>query len=137
MYVVSEWFGLTSVYSTTRRTEYSSDNLRECLNAVQNKTMSLREASRHFGIPRSTIQKRLKSSEPEKIKSLGRYKRAFSDNMEIHMQGASVAPVATFAPYVGQVWPPASFYKNDFLSEREQNFFKTLFRAEAQIVVLF
>jgi hypothetical protein len=53
------------------------------------------------------------------------------------MQGASAAPVATFAPYVGQVWPPASFYKNDFLSEREQNFFKTLFRAEAQIVVLF
>ena len=98
MYVVSEWFGLTSVYSTTRRTEYSSDNLRECLNSVQNKTMYLREASRHFRIPRSTIQKRLKSSEPEKIKSLGRYKRAFSDNMEIHMQGASVAPVATFAP---------------------------------------
>ena len=44
--------------------------------------MSLRAASKQFGIPRSTIQKRLKTHIPNARKSLGRFNRAFTDEME-------------------------------------------------------
>lgn len=71
---------------TTTRAEYSIDVLRECLHAVQAKALSLREASRHYGIPRSTIQKRLKSADFDQAKSLGRFKRALSDEMEMQLK---------------------------------------------------
>lgn len=46
----------------TDRAAYSSDNLKQCLTAVKNNIeLSVRDASKQFGIPRATIQKRLKS----------------------------------------------------------------------------
>ncbi len=57
----------------THRSDYSYDTLVECLNAVRNKTMSLREASRSFSIPRSTIEKLLKSPNPDGMKQLAKF----------------------------------------------------------------
>ena len=46
------------------------------------KTMSLREASRNFGVPRGTIQTRLKRNNPDSATSLGRYQHVFGVDME-------------------------------------------------------
>ena len=81
---------------TTHRSEYSHETLIECLNAVRNKTMSLREASRSFSIPRSTIQKRLKSRNPDGVKRLGPIGRVFSDEMEIQLKSRVLEMESTF-----------------------------------------
>ena len=44
------------------RAKYSADNLQRSLEAVKTKKLSLRAASKQFGVPRATIQKPLKFS---------------------------------------------------------------------------
>ena len=81
---------------TSHRAEYSHDSLTECLNAVRDKTMSLREASRNFNIPRSTIQKRLKSANPDGAKKLGPISRVFTDDMETQLKRRVLEMESTF-----------------------------------------
>src|SRR6218665_629432 len=64
------------------RAKYSADNLQRCLEAVKAKEMSLRAASKQFGVPRATIQKRLKFSHLPEPCNLGRFKRTFTSEME-------------------------------------------------------
>src|SRR6218665_1226218 len=64
------------------RAKYSADNLQRCLGAVKTKEMSLRAASKQFGVPRATIQKRLKFSHLPEPCNLGRFKRTFTIEME-------------------------------------------------------
>src|SRR6218665_3496105 len=64
------------------RAKYSADNLQRTLDAVKTKEMSLRAASKQFGIPRATIQKRLKCSHLPEPCNFGRFKRPFTIEME-------------------------------------------------------
>jgi len=66
----------------TTRASYSPETLTQCVTAVMNKELSLRSAAQQFGIPRATIQKRLKQGSCNPASNLGRFKRVFSDDME-------------------------------------------------------
>src|SRR6218665_956023 len=62
--------------------KYSADNLKRALEAFKTKEMSLRAASKQFGVPRATVQKRLKFSHLPEPCNLGRFKRTFVIEME-------------------------------------------------------
>src|SRR6218665_1893144 len=64
------------------RAKYSADNLQRSLEAVKTKHLSLRAASKQFGVPRATIQKPLKFSYLPEPHNLGRFERTFIIEME-------------------------------------------------------
>lgn len=65
----------------TARASYTKDTLLSVMNMVASGEISKRQAMLKFGVPRSTIAKRMKTPDvnPE---NLGRFKRVFSDDYE-------------------------------------------------------
>lgn len=103
IYISHNFRMVRSYKRTTQRSAYSHDILIEYLNAVRNKTMSLREACRNFSIPRSTIQKRLKSQNPDGVKQLGPIRRVFTDEMEMELKSRVPEMESTFYRATWQV----------------------------------
>jgi hypothetical protein len=64
----------------SNRASYSEEVLQRALEDVRSGRLSKLAASRQYGIPRSTIRKRLKSN--DQPKSLGRFRLTFSENQE-------------------------------------------------------
>src|SRR6218665_1062931 len=75
------------------RTKYSADNLQHSLEAVK---MSLRAASKQFGVPRATMQKRLKFSHLPEPYNLGRFERTFTIEVDNQLKQRVAEMEGTF-----------------------------------------
>jgi len=66
----------------SNRVQYSRSDISHALSAIQTQNMYVRHASIVFGIPRTTLIKRLKRPDTYEPKSLGRFVPVFDDTME-------------------------------------------------------
>ncbi|KAI4469504.1 helix-turn-helix psq domain [Holotrichia oblita] len=66
---------------TTNQQEWSSENMKQALEAIKNKEMGWLKASKTFGVPATTLRRRAKSDTGCK-KKLGRYAVTFPEELE-------------------------------------------------------
>jgi hypothetical protein len=72
---------------TSNRAAWSAEAMRMAISTIISKELSIRQASVKYGIPRATLQKRLKARDVEVGQmSMGRFKLVFSEVMEIDLK---------------------------------------------------